>query len=167
MMELCLEPRVEKAERIALCTLRRAVSAEPLWGEMAVCPFGIGRDLHRVRSLFLDAWDGSLHLCRQSLSLRNGAGQGVSKNERRLLKAMGAAQDDDLWLLDNYLYKFALEPLRRQRLAGAVESLAASLAVNGYWLPCPEAESFPVPASALRVAYTHGRDLGRVQIAWP
>ena len=54
----------------------------------------------------------------------------LTKDERRLLRALAAAQAGDEALLDNYLYKFALGPLPRAQLAQAMRSLAAALTVQ-------------------------------------
>jgi hypothetical protein len=56
------------------------------------------------------------------------------KAQRRLLNAIAAAQAADRELLDNYLYKFALEQKDRARLAEAVEALADRLIENGVLL---------------------------------
>jgi hypothetical protein len=160
------ERQLGRAERVALCAMRRAVRGEAGGSDAIVCPFGLGRDQARVRALFLAVWDGSAALCHQALPLRGPGGWGVTKMERRLLRALAAAQAENVWLLDNYLYKIALEPGIRHRLMEAVEALAATLAVHGYWLAHP-VDMLPVPASALRVARTHGRDLEMASIAWP
>jgi hypothetical protein len=160
------ESNSSRAERVALCTLRRTVRDEACCSQAIVCPFGIGRDQARVRALFLAVWEGSETLCRQALQLRGSGGWEVTKTERRLLKAISAAQAEDMRLLDNYLYKIALMPTVRYRLTMAVEALAAALAVHGYWLARP-VDGLPLPASALLVARTHGRDLDAARIAWP
>jgi len=56
------------------------------------------------------------------------------KMQRRLINALIAAQAADKELLDNYLYKFALEQNDRARLAAAVEALADRLIENGVLL---------------------------------
>ncbi|MBT1315020.1 hypothetical protein JQN09_24440, partial [Phocaeicola dorei] len=133
MMDKPLELNFGRAERVALCTLRRAVLDEACCRQAIVCPFGIGRDQARVRALFLAVWDGDEALCHRALHLRGPGGWRPTKTERRLLKAVSAAQAEDAWLLDNYLYKIALAPALRSRLALAVQALAAALAVHGYW----------------------------------
>jgi hypothetical protein len=55
----------------------------------------------------------------------------LTKDERRLLRALAAAQAGDEMLLDNYLYKFALGPSPRAQLAQAMRALAAALTVQG------------------------------------
>ncbi|MGE4480304.1 hypothetical protein [Acidocella sp.] len=166
MRDVGFERDGARAQRVALCSLRRAVTGMGCCGDAGICPFGIGRDLAGIRVRFLAVWDGSAPLCREALRVGRAGEWGVSKDERRLLKALAAAQSEDAWLLDNYLYKLALAPERRRRLAGAVEALAAALAVQGYWLERP-GERLPIPAPALMVARTHGHDLDMARIAWP
>jgi hypothetical protein len=90
----------------------------------------------------------------------------LTKTERRLLHAIAAAQAEDAEVLDNYLYKLALHREARSRLAAAVTTLAACLAIQGHWLP-RGAESRAIPAAALTVARTHGWDMQAVRVAWP
>ncbi len=59
----------------------------------------------------------------------------LSKDERRLLRALAAAQAGDAALLDNYLYKLALDQSCRACLAEAVCALAVALANAGYAVP--------------------------------
>lgn len=59
----------------------------------------------------------------------------LSKDERRLLRALAAAQAGDEVLLDNYLYELALDPLTRAQLAQAMWVLAAALAAQGHDFP--------------------------------
>ncbi len=166
-MMLCQSgPRLSRAERVALCALRRAVRGDVCPSDAVICLFGLGRDQARIRARFLAAWGGSAALCLQALPVRDPGGWGITKTERRLLRAVAAAQAENFWLLDNYLYRIALEPRVRHRLAAAMEALAATLAVHGYWLAHP-VDMLPVPGAALRVARTHGRDLEMASIAWP
>ncbi len=58
-----------------------------------------------------------------------------TKDECRLLRALAAAQAGDAPLLDNYLYKLALEQNCRACLAEAVSSLAAALRHSGFEVP--------------------------------
>ena len=90
----------------------------------------------------------------------------MTKDERRLLNALAAAQVEDAELLDNYLYKLALDRTARAHLAETVTHLAACLAVHGYWLQRP-AGLIPIPAAALAVARAHGQDMDDVRVAWP
>ena len=87
-------------------------------------------------------------------------------NDTQAEIAIAAAQAEDAQLLDNYLYKLALNRSIRAPLAEAVKSLAACLAVHGYWLPQPP-EAIPVPAAALRLARAQGHDLHDIHVAWP
>ena len=87
-----------------------------------------------------------------------------TKDERRLLRALAAAQAGNWPVLDNYLYKFALDRRQRAGLADAICALAAALAGNGCVLPaCPPR----IPAPALRVAFMHGLVLDEIDAAWP
>ncbi len=75
----------------------------------------------------------------------------LTKDERRLLRALAAAQENDQPVLDNYLYKFALDRQHRVGLADAVRALAAALAIAGFRLPTMAIPCSPAPA--LRVAF--------------
>ena len=88
-----------------------------------------------------------------------------TKDERRLLRALAAAQAGNWPVLDNYLYKFALDRRQRAGLADAVCALAAALAANGCVLPACPLPSIPAPA--LRVAFMHGLVLDEIDVAWP
>ena len=88
-----------------------------------------------------------------------------TKDERRLLRALVAAQAGDWPVLDNYLCKFALDRRQRAGLADAVCALAAALAASGFVLPASPPAS--VPAPALRVAFMHGLTLDEIDVAWP
>ncbi len=58
----------------------------------------------------------------------------VTKDERRLLRALAAARANDEVLLDNYIYKFALSALPRVQLAQAIRALARALAAQEHFL---------------------------------
>jgi hypothetical protein len=90
----------------------------------------------------------------------------LSRDERRLLRAVAAVQAGQAELADNLLFRFAPSAVVRPVLAQAVAALAATLAAFGHWLP-PPARSWPLPAGALSVARMHGADLGELKIAWP
>lgn len=87
-----------------------------------------------------------------------------TKDERRLLRALAAAQAGNWPMLDNYLYKFALDRRQRAGLADAVCALAAALAASGFVLPAPPSS---IPAPTLRVAFMHGLALDEIEVAWP
>lgn len=59
----------------------------------------------------------------------------VTKDERRLLRALAAAQAGDEMLLDNYLYKLALAALPRAQLAQAMRALARALTAQKHRPP--------------------------------
>ena len=88
-----------------------------------------------------------------------------TKDERRLLRALAAAQTGDWPVLDNYLYKFALDRQQRAGLADAVRALAAALAASGFVLRALPLSSIPAPA--LRVPFMHGLALEETDVAWP
>ena len=73
----------------------------------------------------------------------------LTKDERRLMRALAAAQAGDEALLDNRLYKLALAPLARVRLAEAVRALAEALAVQQRQRP-DMTTRHPVPRAAAR-----------------
>ena len=66
----------------------------------------------------------------------------VTKDERRLLRALAAAGANDEVLLDNFIYKFALNALRRVQLAQAIRALARALAAQEHLLAISEAPKF-------------------------
>lgn len=86
--------------------------------------------------------------------------------ERRLLRALAAAQAENDDLLNRYLVSFTPERSAQQCLKLAIEALAANLAVHGYWLPQLR-DLLQVPASALPLLRVHGQDLALAQVAWP
>lgn len=165
MTLLQAEPGLSRAERVALCALRRAVGGQAGAASL-VCPFGLGRDQAQIHRALLAVWQGRQAECARALPLRPPGGFAVTKLERRLLRAVAAAQNEAFWLLDNYLYRIALEPAQRARLVAALDALAAALAVHGYWLEAPR-ETPPLAASAMRVASQRGLDLATAQVAWP
>jgi hypothetical protein len=152
-------------EDIAIWALRRVAGAEP--GCRLSCtprPAQIEKELagiaDRFRSVFVEA--GGLRPLRLALP----GSRELTKDERRLLHAIAAAQAEDLELLDNYLYKLALDRTVRAPLAEAVKSLAACLGVHGSWLPLPSG-AMAVPAAALAVARVQGHDLCDIRVTWP
>lgn len=150
------------AERVALCALRRAMRGEIKSCTALVCPFGLGRDGQTVQTLFTDIWGGAappavlaeISLCE------------IGTTERRLLRGLAAAQNGNEVLLGRYLVYFGLAKYQQQRLIVAMEALAATLAVQGYWLHQPF-DLLPLPASALVLARAKGQDLALAQVAWP
>lgn len=89
----------------------------------------------------------------------------MTKDERRLLNAAAAIQAGDEALLDNYLYRLALDRAARKPLAEAVTQLAAALAIHGHWLPRPCAA--PLTGAALTAARAQGLNMGNVRVTWP
>ena len=88
----------------------------------------------------------------------------LTKDERRLLQAIVAAQADNHWVLDNYLYPIALDRKARSHLAEAIRHVAAALEAAGFLLTVLPRS---VPAAALRVAFAHGFALDEIDVTWP
>ena len=151
-----------RAERVALCALRRALHGEADECAALVCPFGLGRDFIEVRRLFADVWKGGA----VPSILLNLSVWGVTKTEHRLLRGLAAAQAENELLLDHDLQYFIGARAVRRRFAVAMEALAATLAVHGYWLP-QQADLLMIPASVLMLARAQGHDLRQARIAWP
>jgi hypothetical protein len=74
----------------------------------------------------------------------------LTRDERRLLRALAAAQAGDEALLDNYLYKLALGSSPRAQLAQAMRALAAALTVQGHRVPSSKAQQVMVPRIAAK-----------------
>ena len=89
----------------------------------------------------------------------------LTRDERTLLRALAAAQAGDEMVLDNYLYRIALDRQQRARLAEAVRALAAALELAGVILPVTPALKLPAPA--LRVGVLHGLLLDDIDVSWP
>lgn len=162
-MSLCQsETELGCAERVALCALRRALRGEVGQCKALVCPFGLGRDSVQVQRLFARVWeDEVVPTGLQTVGLLGG-----SKIERGLLRALAAAQADNDELLNRYLERLVPLWSTRQRLVMAMQALAATLAVHGYWLHQP-VDLLPIPASVLKLARVQGVDLAMAQVAWP
>ena len=73
----------------------------------------------------------------------------LTKDERRLIRAVAAAQAGDEVLLDNYLYKLALEPSPRAQLAQAMRALAAALTIQQCSVPSSKAQQLMAPLKAV------------------
>ena len=91
----------------------------------------------------------------------------LTRDERRLLRALAAAQAGDEALLDNFLYKIALDRAARAVLADGVRALATALAAQEHRLPMAGTQRHLVPAPALAVARAHGWALDEITVAWP
>ena len=150
------------AERVALCALRRALRGESDQCGASVCPFGLGRDDRDVRRHFARVWEDQ----GVPFQFSNLGSWGVTRTERHLLRALEAAQVEHGEALAQSLANFMLAASVRHRLAVALEALAATLAVHGYWLRQPD-DLLPLPAPALLMARAQGRDLAMTKIAWP
>jgi hypothetical protein len=118
-------------ESLAIWALRRITGQG--WNCALSCtarPAHIEKELAYIADRFRAAFGGM-----RPVRLAMPGSQELTKDERRLLHAIAAAQAQDAQLLDNYLYRLALDPSARAPLAEAVKSLAACLAVHGSWLP--------------------------------
>lgn len=112
-------------------------------------------------------------LCRldalQSARLQLAAPQDqhVTRDERGLLRALGAAQHADEAVLDSALVRLAPGRAPRTHLADAIRTLAEVLVANGRMLASPSMLRWSLPAAALTVARLHGCEPGIDTIAWP
>lgn len=114
-------------ERMAVWTLRWLVDGPQSCGRLAATFWG-DASLADTAPVLRQVMAARL-ACAGSLSL--------TRDERRMLRALTAAQAEDEMLLDNSLYKIALDGQLRAGLARAVRSLAAILAAHGHWLRQP------------------------------
>ena len=124
------------AERTAVWALRRVVfDAQGCGSPMTSPPWSMAGDLARMAGTFAAVFAGRDQAGLRPLRVNPPGSLGLTKDERRLLNAVAAAQGDDPALLDNYLFKVVADRGLRARLADAVATLAAVLAVQGHWLP--------------------------------
>lgn len=156
-------------QQLALRVLRCAGGAQPycmFWhGEGS----RTGGELGEITALFAPLLQTPPALAyMRSVQLMPPGCSGLTKDERRLLNIIAAAQAGDESLADNYLYRLALERRARHCLGTACLRLAAWLAVNDYWFPCPgDAAPLLVPAGALIVARRQGLYSEDFTVAWP
>ncbi len=147
-----IHPCQTEGERLAIWALRRVIAGSRC---CRPAPGPAVLDLGAMAAAFRDVFSPADVGIPESLAL--------TKSERRLLHAIAAAQAEDAAMLDNYLYKLALDRVLRARLAEAVTTLAACLALQGHWLARPAA----IPAAALTVARAHGWDMEALRVDWP
>ena len=126
-------------QRLVIWVLRQSGRGQSLCRHSGTIDLrGMGRELAGIAETF-----GALLKrrpdtnCAAAVQLGLPGCVALTKDERRLLNVIAAAQAGDDVLVDNYLYRLALERAARGRLAEAAMKLAACLAVHGYWLPCP------------------------------
>ncbi len=148
-----VQPCLAEGERLAIWALRRVVAGSRCCHPAAPGPAML--DLGVMAAVFRTVFSPADVGLPESMVL--------TKSERRLLHAVAAAQAEDAEMLDNYLYKLALDRTLRAQLAEAVTTLAACLALQGYWLVRPG----PIPAAALTVARAHGWDMEALRVDWP
>jgi hypothetical protein len=145
-------PALTEGERLVVRALRRAA------------PGSRGR--HPARPDDLDGAVAALGGVFRPGDLGAPESLALTRGERRLLHAIAAAQHEDAEMLDDYLYKLALDSEARSRLAEAVTSLAACLAMQGHRLT-RRAGCSCIPAAALTVARAHGWDVDVLSVDWP
>jgi hypothetical protein len=125
-------------ERFALWALR-CVDHEPrtCHARTRRVPPGLIAELHAViRQFQAFQW----HMQAQGGAALRMAEWGtlhLTRDERRLLRAVATCQAGQTELADNLLFRFAPRSLVRAGLTQAVAALAATLAAGGYWLPQP------------------------------
>ncbi len=155
------------AERLAIWALRRVMGcARCCFSAAGADPGKIESELATMTAVFRDLFRRRDRDRGFSVQIGVPESMVLTKDERRLLNAIAAAQAEDHELLDNYLYKLALDHKARSRLSEAVASLAACLAVQGYWLTRPLG-AVPISGAALAVARAHGREVQDMRVAWP
>jgi hypothetical protein len=134
-----------QGERLAVWTLRRIVHGARscgLSGDTASRRSDIAADLARMADCLRDVLAQQRRSGLRPLRIDPPGSLCLTRDERRLLKAVAAAQADETGVLDNHLYRLALVQPARTRLAEAMTILAAALAVQGHWIPQP---AMPVP----------------------
>ena len=156
-------------QRLAVCVLRRAAGASPQCRLSGDAGTGCVRELADIAKMFAPLLqEPPAVACMRAVRLGLPGCAGITKDERRLLNVIAAVQAGDEALADHFLYRLALERGARGCLARAAAQLAAWLAVNGYWLPCPgQVPPVPVAAAALAVARRQGMRPGDFAVSWP
>ncbi len=147
------------SERFVIESLRRA-----LHGPSPCARHAPDRDMEAAENVIRAAFLPQHSSRMRALQLNPHGSFGLTKDERRLLRATAAAQADDLAMLDNYLFRLALDRTLRCQIADAITRFGAVLAVRGYWLTNPAART--IPAGALMVARAQGRDLTEIRVNW-
>lgn len=150
-----------EAERFVIGALRRALHGRPL------CALGAAagdRDMEAAEAAVRAALRPRPPARLRAVHLNPPGCLGLTKDERRLLRATAAAQAGNLPVLDNYLFKLALDRDLRGPLADAITRFGAILAVRGQWLSGPS--SWTIPAGALMVARARGRDVAGLRVSW-
>jgi hypothetical protein len=154
-------------ERFAIWAFR-CIDHEPraCHARQRKAPPGLTSELHAVIRQF-QVFQNEMHAeGGAGLRMAEWGTLHLSRDERRLLRAVAACQTGQTELVDNFLFRFAPRSAVRAGLTQAVAALAATLGAGGYWLPQP-ADTWPMPAAALPVARLHGAELADLQIAWP
>ncbi len=140
---------------LALSVTRRALDDDP------GCPAQHDERWSDAGTRFRQAHERMLRHQPVGLMTATGNCLSLTRHERRLVRAMAAAQADDAWLVDNLIFSLAPGRLVRPFLVHAVTTLAASLLALGCHLPLAT-----VSAAALSVARLHGTDLSHVAVRW-
>jgi hypothetical protein len=127
------QPEIRFAESLAIWTLRSLVNGKPRRCSSAN-DWGQQENLRNVGIAFEKILIEMAQRGMRRIRIGARGSSALSKDEQRLLRALAAAQSGDDELVDNYLYKLALDRDVRRTLASAVTAFGASLAVSGYWL---------------------------------
>lgn len=135
------------AERFAVCAVRRSLRCAARGAQDPQDLPALGADLQEAGALLRRAHGMMLRLQGSGLRVAPPGAAALTRHERRLLRATAAAQTDDIWIMDNYLFKLAPNRHARPALALAVTTFAFSLATMKHWLP-----AFPFPVDALAIA---------------
>ena len=147
------------SERAAVWALRRVAYDAQVQRKSCALPaatpsWSLAGDLARMASTFASVFAQREATGLRQLRVNPPGSLALTRDERRLLNAIAASQSDEAALADNYLFKMAANSDVRRRLADAVMTLAATLAVQGHWLPMrasglPLAAAMPPPGPAV------------------
>ncbi len=142
------ETGMTRAEWAAVWGLRQLAGGFRCSSWEAPLQGGLTRDLMQAGAAFAGFCNQPETAGRIELG---GAGWlSLTRDERRLLKALAAAQAGQDWRLDLTLFKLAPHPAARRLLAEAISMLGAALALLGHWLPAPSAtEPAALPPAAM------------------
>jgi hypothetical protein len=150
-----------EAERFVIGSLRRALHGS---SPCTLRAPDSDRDMAATEAIIRAAFRPRQPSRMRAIQLNPHGSLDLTKDERRLLRATAAAQAGNLAILDNYLFKLALDRTLRCQLAEAITRLGAILAVRGHWLTSPG--SWAIPAGALMVARARGRNLAEIRVTW-
>jgi hypothetical protein len=156
-----VEQRKAIAEDFAVSAVRRPFQCSGSCPQAPQDGAVLAPDLHAAGALLRHAHEMMLRLQGSGLLVAPPGTVTLTRHERRLLRATAAAQTNDSWLMDNYLFKLAPSRQVRPTLAYAVTTLAASLAAMEHWLP-----AFSFPTDVRPIARPYGHDLDARSVPW-